>query len=87
MPDPGHPVTREKESHKLELSAGGTGYVGLDLKAFEAEVSVSYVHVLSFEGVKNPFDKVKYGLKYMLGGRGRATSTALPAWPSALNAW
>ena len=68
MPDPGHFVAPEEEEHKLEVSAGGTGLMSLDLKAFEAELSVSYVHVLSFEGVKNPFDKVKYGLKYILEG-------------------
>jgi hypothetical protein len=68
MPDSTHLVAPEKEEHKLEVSAGGTGLMSLDLKAFEAELSVSYVHVLSFEGVKNPFDKVKYGLKYILEG-------------------
>lgn len=63
-----HLVKPEEEHHKLDVSAGGNGVASLDLKAFEAELSVSYLHVLSFEGVKDPFDKFKYGIKYIFEG-------------------
>lgn len=68
LPAPGHFVKPEEEEHQLDLSAGVSGVASLDLKAFEAELSVSYLHVLSFEGVKSPFDKFKYGIKYILEG-------------------
>jgi hypothetical protein len=67
-PDVGQPVAPEEQSQKLELQAGGIGFVGADFQFAEVEAQVGIIHVLSFEGVKNPFDKVKYGIKYQIEG-------------------
>jgi hypothetical protein len=77
-PDPTQYYEPRKEKHKFELQGGVVGYIGANFKAFEAEVSVTMLHILKLQG------SFSYGVKYQFEGQASLLSIPEAGLPKGL---